>query len=440
MAFEKREFSLWGKWAILEKRKGLILFCTLACALSAATFSLLQPRIYNATTFLLVSESRITDGDSRNPNYVFYELLRSYETFINNDYLIQKTLERFGLQKLPYSLSVDKFKRRHILQVELSKNTRLLEVNVEFPNAQLAADIANFFAENAVTFNEEMNARDTQRMRFFLKPQLDQASQQLDTSRKNLLEFSKNSRLEELRESVWNLLEEKSQNETELAKLNVSLARLSAKRDGLLAELKGQDPKIELKRSLVEDPLYREDLNSSGNGKAKLPLDTLVKEESVNPIYQQVQSQIVETDSDILGTKAGIQTLQKTLDTNKPRLDLLLQDKALKESTLEQLSQECKLAGENYAVLNKKYQDASLTVSARSTELKVIAPAITPERPIKPRIPLNILLASVLGLLVSTLLVFFLHNLEVARKQTRLNLEESSEDRLREVKRGSKGF
>jgi len=297
-----------------------------ACAFSAAAFSLLQPKIYSATTFLLVSESKITDSDSRNPNYVFYELLRSYETFINNDYLIQKTLERFGLQKSPYSLSVDKFKRQHILQVELSKNTRLLEVDVEFPNAQLAADIANFFAENAVAFNEEMNARDTQRMRFFLKQQLDQASQELDTSRKNLLEFSKNSRLEELRESVWNLLEEKSLNESELAKLNVSLARLSAKRDGLSTQLKGQEPKIELKRSLVEAPLYREDLNSSGKGKGKLPLDTLIKVESVNPIYQQVQSQIVETDSDILGTKAGLQALQRALETNRRKLDLMLQD------------------------------------------------------------------------------------------------------------------
>jgi tyrosine-protein kinase Etk/Wzc len=326
------------------------------------------------------------------------------------------------------------------LQVELSKNTRLLEVDVEFPNAQLAADIANFFAENAVAFNEEMNARDTQRMRFFLKQQLDQASQELDTSRKNLLEFSKNSRLDELRESVWNLLEEKSLNESELAKLNVSLARLSAKRDGLLTQLKGQEPKIELKRSLVEDPLYREDLNSSGKGKGKLPLDTLIKEESINPIYQQVQSQIVETDSDILGTKAGLQALQRALETNRRKLDLLLQDKALKESTLEQLSQEQKMASGNYAALTKKLQDASLMVSSRSTELKQIAPAITPERPIKPRTPLNVLLSSVLGLLVSTLLAFFLHTLEVARKQTKPNLEDSSEDRLREVKRSSKGL
>jgi len=440
MAFEKKEFSFWSKWAILKQRRGLIAFCTAACAVSAAAFSLFQPRIYSAATFLLVSESKIADSDTRNPNYVFYELLRSYETFINNDNLIQKTLERFGLQKSPYHLSVDKFKRRHILQVELSKNTRLLEVNVEFPNAQLASDIANFFAESAVAFNEEMNARDTQRMRFILKQQLDQASQELDTARKNLLEFSKDSRLEELRESVWNLLEEKSLNESELAKLNVSLAQLSAKRDGLLAQLKGQEPKIELKRSLVDPPLYREDLSSSGKGAAQLPLNSSVKEESVNPIYQQVQSQIVETDSDLLSTKAGLQALQRALETNKRKLDLLLGEKALKESTLEQLSQEQKMASGNYAALNKKFQDASLMVSSRSTELKLIAPAITPERPIKPRTLLNILLASVLGLLVSTLLAFFLHNLEVARKEARPNLEDSSEDRLREVKRSGKGF
>jgi polysaccharide biosynthesis transport protein len=439
MPSDVQPFSFWRQWLILRRRLRLIVFGTFACGLAACVFSLLQSKIFEATTYLLVSESKLADLTSRNAAYVYYDLLRSYETFINNDYLIQKTVEHFQLQQPPYELTPDRFKRRRILQVELSKNTRLLEVSVEFPEPQLAAGIANYFASNAVAFNEEMNTRDAQRTREVLKQQLDQALQGLEKSRQMLLEFSKTSGLEELRESVWNLLEEKSQAETQLAQLNTDLSRVSARRRGLGEELQKQAPKIELKRSVAEDPILKESLSAGNLEKSAVPPTAFVKEESVNPVYQQVQSLLVETDVELLGLKAAAQTVEKAAEARRQKLAVLLREKALKESTQDRLTQEYKLASDSYETLSKQYQDAWMNVSARSTDLKVIAPAVVPERPVSPRLWLNIVIASALGLVLFSLLALWLHQLEFSKAQMRLDLD-SGEERIKEIKRSVKGL
>ena len=119
--------------------------------------------------------------------------------------------------------------------------------------------------------------------------------------------------------------------------------------------------------------------------------------------------------SEIAGIKASVEALRKVLETNKQTLARLEKEKALKESTQQQLLDEYDLARENYATLSKKYQDASINVGARSTDLKMITPAVVPERPFKPRIVLNIILAAGFGLLLSVGLSFLLHNLETPK-------------------------
>jgi tyrosine-protein kinase Etk/Wzc len=396
MELENKKPFATQRWLPLRKRFRLIVLCTLMAALGAGVLSFWQDRLYRATTYLLLAESKLADVESKTTNFVYYELLRSYETLINNDYLVSKTIQKFELQKPPYELSVDSFRRRGVLQVELSKNTRLLEVTVEFPNARLAAEICNYFVNQAVAFNEELNSRDAEKARLFLKEQLDHAGQSMELAQKRLLEFNQSSTVEGLRESVRSLLAAKSGNETELAALQLELTRNAAKRESLAA--------------------------SSGT--------------SGDP-ESAVQFRIVEMQSEIAGIKASVEALRKVLETNKQALARLEREKALKENTQQQLLDEYDLARENYDTLSKKYQDASINVGARSTDLKMITPAVVPERPFKPRIVLNIILAAGFGLLLSVGLSFLLHNLETPKVMR--EVEFPVEEKIVEVRRQGKG-
>jgi uncharacterized protein involved in exopolysaccharide biosynthesis len=397
MELEDKRLLLGKRWLPLRKRIRLIVLCSLTAALGAGVLSFWQARLYRATTHLLLAESKLADLESKTTNFVYYELLRSYETLINNDYLVSKTIQKFELYKPPYELSVDSFRRRGILKVQLSKNTRLLEVTIEFPNAQLAAAICNYFVDQAVAFNEELNSRDAEKARLFVKEQLDRAGQSMEVARNRLLEFSQGSTIEGLRESVRSLLAEKSENETELASLYLELTRTAAKRESLAtsSERSGDNPD------------------------------------------SAVQYRIVEMQSEIAAIKASMEALRNVLETNKQTLARLEKEKALKESTQQQLLDEYDLARESYGTLSKKYQDASINVGARSTDLKMITPAVIPERPFKPRIFLNIILAAGFGLLLAVGLSFALHSLDTPRVVR--EVEFPVEEKIVEVRRQGKG-
>jgi len=382
------EFSLGNQWAALRTGRKWILACTLATALGSGLFSLLQPKIFGARTLLLVSESRITEPDTKISNFVYYELLRTYETFIFNDSLIKKTIEHFGLEKAPYYLTVERFRRNHMLQVSLQKNTRLLEVSVEFPDTRLAADIANFFAAQAVDLNETMNAKDRDRATRFFRGEMERASQELESSNKRLTQFKTQSGVEEAAELVQHQMEQLSGNEARLNESKVKLAGYLAKRQGLAGQ-------------------------------------------------EGSQSQMAETSLEALALTSEIETLQKTLQQNSLKLSKLRQEKALKEGTLQQLELENKLAGENYATLRKKFQEASVSVSARTIELGQVAPALPGDRPIRPRIPLNILLGALFGLAASTLLTLVLQKFSTAQDKP---VQDRNEERLHEIRRSGKGY
>jgi uncharacterized protein involved in exopolysaccharide biosynthesis len=370
------KYSVGSHWLALKSSRKWILACTLTAALGAGFFSSLQPKIFRAKTLLLVSESKITEPDAKFPNFVYYELLKTYETFLFNDSLLQKTIENFGLQKAPYKLNVETL--RPMLQVSLLKNTRLLEVSVEFPDAGLAADIANFFARQAVNLNEEMNARDRQRAVLFFQREMEQARHNLESSNDRLTEFNKTSGIEKRRESIRSLSGQVSEDEASLSRLKAELSERLAKRPGQMAEAAAEVPAL----------------------------------------------------------KAEVEISQKAVLGNTRKLDRLIQENAAKEGILSQLSTENNLAGENYSALGKKLQEASSRVSARTIDLQQVSPALPPERPVKPRTPLNILLGAAFGFLASTLLSLLIQNLSSPKRKTE---EPHGEEKLREIKRGSKG-
>jgi uncharacterized protein involved in exopolysaccharide biosynthesis len=383
-------------WEIFRQHYRLILGLTLACAVGSGIFSLLQMKIYRTSTYLLLSESKVEATQSTIPNYVYYEILRSYETFIANDSMILKILEKFALQNPPYSLTVEEFRKRKILEVEWSKNTRLLEVSAEFPDPRLAAEIVNFFVANAVRFNEELNAQDLQKAQAFFREQLSISGQKLESAKKDLLDFDQISNLEILRQSLSDLQELNSRNQGELTRLEVERARTVAKKDALLSESKNDQGDSRIKAGGIEttSPSPRSEVAESGSR------------------AEMIRDKVVETSAELAGIDAAIQTLKNALESNRKVLSHLQKEKAFREDRYSQLTDEYETAQSNYESFARKYQEVPLAVGARSTELKAIAPAIPPTKPYKPWIALNMILGGLLGFLLSLPLSLFVRHLE----------------------------
>src|SRR5215467_15023200 len=193
------------------------------CALVALIVSLRLPKTYRATTYIMVSESKI-GADSKDSAALQLAMLPTFVPFVDNDGLIDETIKKFHLDGSPHKLSVDRFRRRNYLDVRIPKSTRLLEIRMEFPDARLAADLANALTQGAVEFNDRMNATDTSATQIFLKKHLDQAAEELTLAAATRVKVREDARIEDRERDLQILLAEKDELTERLGDLRLELA------------------------------------------------------------------------------------------------------------------------------------------------------------------------------------------------------------------------
>jgi uncharacterized protein involved in exopolysaccharide biosynthesis len=385
----------------LQKRLGAlrrywlwILMGGCVCAVGALVVSLFLPRIYRATTYLLVSDSKIGDT-SRDTNLQQMAMLPTFIPFVDNDALIDEALKKFQLDQPPHSLTASRFRRRSV-DVRVPKSTRLLELNIEFPDARLAADLANEIAQGAVRFNDRLNATDTVATQQFLKKHLDQAQAlQADADARRLGALQE-GHMEDRETDLAILLAEKDTLSTQLQKLRQDLAQNESRTKSLEKALASEPEVISLKKSVTSDRFTEQ--TASKVFPDGTPLT--VTEESVNETREGIRKSFVTATVDRAGQTAGIEAAEKRMaQVNKEITELVTRITALR-GKIDATNQDFQLAVEATKSANHEYQTASVTVSSKSQDIKQIAPALIPERPVRPNILVNTLMAFLLGTLL----------------------------------------
>ena len=271
-----------------------------ACAGAALLVSLFLPRIYRATTYIMVSESKIGSGSGDTP-WQQMATLPTFVPFVENDAIIRESLEKFHLDRPPYNLTAERFRRRGYLDVQIPKSTRLLEVDIEFPNARIAADFANDLATRAVQFNDQMNAADTSSTRNFLKRQLEEANERLAGAAAQRLKIQQEARMEDREKELSILLAEKERLSMHLEQLRLALAQDQSRARTLKLALAGQPRTYELTKRVTADRFLErtvEKMDPSGG-----PLS--MTEESLNTTRETIQRDLVTTTVDAAAEMAG---------------------------------------------------------------------------------------------------------------------------------------
>ncbi len=365
------------------------------CALVALIISLFLPKIFRATTYILVSDSKIGAG-SKDTAALQLVMLPTFTPFVDNDALISESLKKLHLDGPPHNLTVDRFRRRNYLDVRIPKSTRLLEVNVEFPDPRLAADLANALAQGAVEFNDRMNVTDTMAMQVFLKRQLDGAVDSLNRAAARQVKVQEEARIEDREGELATLLAEKDKLSMQLQQLRLDLARDRSKSTSLKQALAGEPQTILLKKSVTEDRLLEiatEKLNPQGT-----PLS--MTEESPNRNREEIQRDLINATVSSAAESAGIEAATARLELVSKEISQLITRLATVRSEVGGAEQDYALATEAVKNASHEYQTASVTVSSKSQDMKQIAPALIPERPVRPSILLNTAIGLLLGAMI----------------------------------------
>jgi uncharacterized protein involved in exopolysaccharide biosynthesis len=365
---------------------------TALCGLAALLISFLQAKIYRATTHVLVSESKM--GPVVPASTWQYSLLPTYILFIDNDDLIARAIAHFHLDQEPYRLTVHRFRKRGYLDVEIPKATRLLEISVEFPDAQLAADIANYLAASAVEFNNGMNTADAEATQRFLKLRVDAAAQHLAQAEAQRLRVRDRARIEDKEKTLGILLAEKEKVSSELQQLTLASAQDESRAKSLEQALLKEPRIIPLKKSVDANRFLE-------RAAQKLQLDgegsLTATEETLNSTHAELGSQFAAASAEATAVRAGVKTAHGMLAAISVETNRLVGEVTRLRTEIDKAERDFTLARETYEAASRDYRNASVTVSAKSQDLKQLAPALVPERPVRPRTLLNVLLAFVLG-------------------------------------------
>jgi uncharacterized protein involved in exopolysaccharide biosynthesis len=371
-----------------------ILQAAVLCAVAAAAVSLFLPDVYRATTYLLISESKIGEP-SRDSNLQQMAMIPTFVPFLENDALISETLRKLRLHEPPHAMTVDRFRRNH-MDVRIPRSARLLELVVEFPDARLAADLANEIAQGAVRFNDGLNASDTSASRGFLKKHLDEAAEGLEKAAARKLRAQEEARLEDREKDLAVLLAEKDSLYARVHNVRMDLAQNEVRAASLERALAGESETIALRKSVTSDrfvELVTEKLNLS-----EMPLT--VTEESINQTRESLRRDFLNVTISTQAQKTGLAVGETRLAEVDRQISRLTLDLVSLRNKLAIAEQEYVMAADAVRNASREFEAASVTVSAKSQDMKQIAPALPPERPVGPSLPINMLAGFFLGILV----------------------------------------
>jgi uncharacterized protein involved in exopolysaccharide biosynthesis len=332
-------------------------FFAVACLVAvggSAIISALLTKQYTAWTRLVIEPP--VGSDPRNSmavSPVYLDSLRTYEHFASSDSVFQEALQHFKIRDLHPGKSIESWKRA-VLNVEIPRNTKILEISATLPDARKAHALALFLAEQTVALNRSVTREGDAELISDLARQVDGAKARFDDV-----------------QSAWNRIASQKSAQAMAADIEAEQAQQARIQEELLpAEI-----------TIAEDS-DREKLLGTGKGAGS-------------------DGELATVRSELRFARVRAAALRKQwadLDRSITRRQAALAARTVER---DQAGARLESARESYASLEGRLRDVRATVGYRGERLKIIDPGIVPERPSYPNLPLNILAALVLALIGS---------------------------------------
>jgi uncharacterized protein involved in exopolysaccharide biosynthesis len=413
------EVFAWARWLILA---GLAVG---ACAGYIYAWS--RPAVYEAVATLLITRSKI-GLDAAQP--VAAPALRA---FVVNNALVGQVLRELRLTDPPRLLEPLTFIRDH-LQVEELQQTDIIRIKVRLDDARLAAQSANRLVELSTALNRRVNTEESLGVRDFIKSQLDDSHARMQSLASQLVAYKRDAQLELRRTDVQSLLDRRRevadltvQLEGERASLREAERELAGRPRVLpaprlpnrIAELGGPWPEEVPATAAPSDSIPASPAGSTA-GVATLPpvvspsaaqpaiTGTAAPAETrrvppsptldrsaqawlsgasaspiIDPIYEILDYQVSAAKVRVADLEKRQQLMVARFGVAAPTMAELTELYS-REMAQANLQSEYDLASQIHSDLYTRYEHARIQVASRSTELKIIDPAISPPASVGP--------------------------------------------------------
>jgi len=302
------------------------------------------------------------------------------------------------------------------LKVQVIPNTQIVELRFRDSDPKLATAVSNAMVDAYIERNFKTRYQSTMQVSDWLSKQMEDLRQRATQAQDNLSDFQKKNNILGTDENN-NIVTEK------LRQLNEQLTAAEADRIVKEARYKlAQSGNPELISSIVPNTTLQVLRTQQADLKAQYAQLTM-KFGSGYPKVREVQGQLGKLDHDI---DAEVKNVGQRIEDEylaAQRTENMLQEKfnAQKQQAFtltasaaqySMLKHEVETSRELYDTLQLKLKEAGVTAGLSSTNVTVVDRAEIPGKPVEPKIPLNLALGFLGGLVGGVSLAFVLESLD----------------------------
>lgn len=336
----------------------------------------------------------------------------------------------------PQSFSEIVASLRENISVASIPNTRLIKVSASSDDPGMAQLIANTTAQVFIERNISSRRRETTAALDFLTRETAKVKENLRQTEEDLKEYKEKEGLVELSEKARLVVERLSNLESQHENARISRQELKNRLTEINSQLEkvnkvwvsstfiSDNPLVQMltsrltdleiihaqlsRESSSDDPQVTdikaqiEETKKELEGKVK----TVVagKTESINPIYTELYTRLVNYETEINALQAKEDALASLVAEYGREINRLPQQ----ELTLARLQRSQQVNLDLYATLVKAKNKAEIESASEIGSIRVVDPALRPDSPVKPKKKLNTLLGLISGLILGAGLAFVL--------------------------------
>jgi polysaccharide biosynthesis transport protein len=422
-----REPHLYDYLLILRKHQWLILSFLLAVVtiVTIATFRMKPVYVASAKIEIDRENSNILPFQGTDSYDYMMDLDNYIETqsrILTSETLALQTIRNAGLGLNPDSsvatvsdaIAMGSLKNQKLppevgaflgsVSVRRIPNTRLLEVTFESTDPQSAAHTLNAHLENYIEQNYKGRYEATTAASKFLEQELDELSVKVRRSEDARIAYERNNQ-------IWTVDESKTNNVTtqRLVDLNRELTDAqsdSLKKQALFEYAKAGDVDAV---PAIRDNLVIQDMQKKRADLSVQYTDAVNQYGPNFPKVQRLQAQMKDLDEQMTRERKGIiaelesdyreaqqheELLSRALDQQKAEVNLM-SEKMIEYNVLKREAEANKSL---YDSLQTKLKEAQISSGLRSSNIRIMDPAMVPSTPARPAKTRNIALAIVVGL------------------------------------------
>jgi succinoglycan biosynthesis transport protein ExoP len=412
-----------GVLRALYRNRYLILVVLAASLALGGLWTLLSPRLYQATAKVEIGQEVESplgqDGSNRGGSTEVDRMLQTQVDLLGTRDMASAVLERLASRGGNYAQLARGFAPESLQQgmsVYLPRNSRVVSINYASPDPQVAALMANYYAETLIERNLQTRFNASAYAREFLQRQLGIAKTRLEQSERALLVYARSAGL---LDASGGSTGDKPTSLTSSNLISLNAAYSAAQSARIQAQQKWvqamSTPLMSLP-DVLTNPTVQQLSQQRAAVQVKLQ-ESRQKYQEQHPLMQQELASIAELDRQIQATALSVRESIRNQYLQAQRQEQALAQGVgvLKGATLSEqdqsvryniLKRETDTNRQLYVGLLQRYKQVSAEAGVTTNNVAVVDRAVPPIRPVSPDPKKNLSLAGVGGLLFAFLLVF----------------------------------